>query len=395
MEETLSELHYKLALIRQSYRPDGGAERILERLLNGFKVHSSVDVTLFTQNWANAPSTDDVAYNVFKCPKRGWFRHQRFQYFVDDVQRCLGTQSFHLVQSHERIPGCHLYRAGDGVHAAWLEVYKSQINHLQRFWQRYDPFHKSVLQAERQLFYHPNLRKVICISEQGRREILRHYPEVDPDKLEVIYNGINLQEFLPTSEKSVSANKIQVQYPELVKFGLTGNRLTALFVGSGFERKGLKQALDALTKLENWQLVIVGRDHRQQYYQKYAEKLGIQERVFFAGIQQDVRPWYYVADILIHPALYEPFGNVVLEAMACGLPVLVSNQCGSADLVESDFNGFVTEAGSVDGLAEKLGSVRNRDHLAILGKHAREKAEDYSVERMVGRFLEIYQGLLK
>ena len=161
---------FRLAIVRQHYRPDGGAERIIQRMLDGFG--RSLDVSIVTQGW-QVPANSGL--QVIPVRKRGWSRSSRFRYFVTDVQAVLLQQRFDLVQSHERVPGCQVYRAGDGVHAEWLRIRAEyQLGALGRWWQGVDPFHRAVLAAERGVFAHPNLRAVICNAEMVRPEILQH-----------------------------------------------------------------------------------------------------------------------------------------------------------------------------------------------------------------------------
>lgn len=374
----------KLAIIRRHYRPDGGAERIIQRILQGLQRSTQLDVSLITQQWDLMP---DSGFQVILCPKKGISRHAGFRHFVSDVQKKLEQSSFHLVQSHERVPGCQVYRAGDGVHAEWLRIRKEYLGYWARWWQSRDSFHRAVLEAEQQVFTHGDLQKVICIAEQGKQNILTHYPEVDVGKLEVVYNGVDLQRFSPVGAEVKQDLRLQLTLPSTARI--------ALFAGSGFERKGLKVALSALAKLNDWHFVIVGKDRKLAIYTKYAEQLGMGGRVHFVGVQKDMPSWYRAADVLIHPAWYEPFGNVVLEAMASGIPVIVSNYCGASELVDDGVNGFVVGVGDDEQLVEKLQTLHDPEYLALLGAKAREVAACYPIERMIKQLVEIYHSLLK
>src|SRR5690606_26488895 len=95
---------------------------------------------------------------------------------------------FDIVQSHERIPGATIFRAGDGVHATWLEQYSRILSPLARWAQPLSRYHRYILQAETQMFTHPQLRKVICNSKMVHDDIARRFALPD-DKLTVIYNG--------------------------------------------------------------------------------------------------------------------------------------------------------------------------------------------------------------
>ncbi|MDD5394635.1 MAG: glycosyltransferase family 4 protein [Thiothrix sp.] len=373
---------FRLAIVRQHYRPDGGAERIIQRMLDGFG--RSLDVSIVTQGW-QVPA--DSGLQVIPVRKRGWSRSSRFRHFVTDVQAVLLQQRFDLVQSHERVPGCQVYRAGDGVHAEWLRIRAEyQLGTLGRWWQGVDPFHRAVLAAEADMFAHSALQKVVCISERGRQDILRHYPMVDPGKLVLVYNGIDLEKHMPSP--------LDVQARVKVAWGYAAVTPVAMFVGSGFERKGLAVLLQALAQTTDWHLVVVGKDKYQRNFERAAQQLGIASRVRFVGMQTNMNECYALADLLVHPAWYEPFGNVVLEAMAHGRGVLVSSQCGSGELVRDGQNGYVFHAGDAQQLASLLESCKDRTVLETLGADARRTAEQYPIARMVGTLVDTYRSLL-
>ncbi len=139
-------------------------------------------------------------------------------------------------------------------------------------------------------------------------------------------------------------------------------------------------------------LVVVGRDKAQARAERLAGSLGIASRVHFAGAQEDVRPWYAAADSFVLPSLYDPFPNAALEAMACGLPVVTTPQCGTAELIVEGVNGFVVEALAVDALADRLARL---DVLTAheMGRRARERVEGFSLQSMAERLLTLYRSL--
>lgn len=374
----------KLAIIRQAYRPDGGAERIISRLLDGLGKQVSLDVSIIVQQWRVDPSVENIT--VITVPRSGLFRSDRFSSFVKNVQGILKSCQFDLVQSHERVPGCQIYRAGDGVHAEWLRIRDDQEGFLQRWLLRVNPFHRAVLKAENELFHHPVLKKVVCISQRGKQDILRHYPDVDPAKLVCVYNGIDLRQYAPLTV--VDRQNVRAS------LGLSPETPVAIFVGSGFTRKGVGILLDALALSKDWRLLIVGRDKQQPHFVKRVRNLGLEDRVYFLGVQTRMQEFYGAADILVHPAWYEPFGNVVLEAMAMGCGVLVSSDCGASELVEDGINGHVFPAGNVHQLASLLDNCKDRALLRSMGDNARCTAEQYPVSRMVDGLLAVYRTLL-
>jgi UDP-glucose:(heptosyl)LPS alpha-1,3-glucosyltransferase len=90
---------------------------------------------------------------------------------------------------------------------------------------------------------------------------------------------------------------------------------------------------------------VVGKDKEQGRYQQLAKTLNCEERVRFFGMQSETLPFYQMADGLLLPTLYDPFPNVILEAMACGLPVITTTGCGGAEFIVQGSNGYVRCAG--------------------------------------------------
>lgn len=369
-----------LAIIRQSYRPDGGAERIIQRMLTGLQQYHPLDISLITESWQGS----EANFQVLKIPRQGWTRTARFEHFINNTQNLLKQHTFDWVQSHERVPGCQIYRAGDGVHAEWLRIRGEYLGRIGRWWQARDAFHQAVLKAELELFQHPNLQAVICNSEQVRQEILLHYPKVDPSSLHLVRNGIDLDYFTPPS----MAEKLKARE----SLGIKANMPTLLFVGSGFERKGLPLILQALIRSPTWQLLVVGQDKHLKNYQKICLQWGISHRVKFLGVMKDVRPAYQAADVLVHPAWYDPAPNVILEAMVMGLPVITSQHCGNKELIEQGENGFVVPIKPIQALLDVLSS---KSDWALMGESARKTVEQYPIERMIRELINLYQQVLK
>src|SRR5205814_3679306 len=165
-----------------------------------------------------------------------------------------------LVQSHERIPGCDVYRAGDGVHRRWLELRSLAAPLFERLGIALNPYHRYVCAAERGLFEHPRLRAVICNSRMVSDEIRRTF-RIAPEKLHVVYSGVDLEHFNPRLGA-------ELRGPERARIGCQPRDTLFLFVGSGFARKGLGAAIDALKAANNrsfW-LVVVGTDRERERF---------------------------------------------------------------------------------------------------------------------------------
>ena len=372
----------RLALVRQRYTPYGGAERFIERALEALRGRG-IDILIVTRRWSTAVPPH-VTPIIIDPPHLG--RRWRQASFDRAVCRRLAREPDLLVQSHERIACCDIYRAGDGVHAVWLEEKTRARGVAVRLATRLDPFHRYVLRAERELFASPRLKAVICISKMVQREIVERFglPE---ERLPVIYNAIDTDAYHPRLREARVATRTRAAIP--------ADATVFLLVGSGYARKGVAQALAALAGLPlSAHLVIVGRDRRERRYRRLAQNLGVASRVTFAGPQDDPRPWYGAADVFLLPTLYDALSNAVLEAMACGLPVITSTHCGAGELVTAHDAGTVCDARDVRAIVQAMQQLLDADLRARQGAAAREAVLPLTPEAMAMRLLALYEGLL-
>lgn len=362
----------KLAIVRQKYTPYGGAERFVARALDALAAQG-VAVEIIAREWTGAAA--GVTCNPFYLG-RTW----RDIGFARCVQRLIASSRHDLVQSHERIPGCHIFRAGDGVHATWLELSRKPLAWL-------SPWHRYTLAAEAAMFRHPDLKAVICNSRMVRDDIARRFPEA-AQKLHVIYNGVDLEYFHP-------GLRDELRQTVREKVGPGGTVPVILFVGSGFARKGVATLIEALARMKtaDAEVWIVGRDKHLARYAAFARRHGIEQRVRFFGGHQDVRPFYAAADVFCLPTRYDPLPNAALEALACGLPVVTTPTSGAAELIESVKNGYVCPAGDVAALAGHLDTLCAPGAAAAMRAAARAAVRDLDWTVQAERLTGLYRGL--
>ena len=343
----------KLAIARQRYNPFGGAERFVEGALNVLGQSGEVDVTLLTRAWDEAAPISgsrhvEIVNPAYRALPFG--RVNRDRSFAQAVGQIIRENRFDLVQAHERIPGCHIFRAGDGIHAAWLRHRQVDQPALINWWQKLDPYHAYTVEAERAMFMHGNLRAVICNSKMVADEIRAEYG-VAAEKLHTIYNGVDLLKF--SRENVVKSREITRS-----QFAIPDEVPLILYVGSGYQRKGVTPLLKAMAQPElratgAW-LAVVGADKHLDRYHKLAESLNVADRVVFAGAQKGVAAWYGAADVFALPTQYDPCPNAALEALACGLPTLTSPTCGVAELIASPLAGAVVSPQDTPAMAQEL-----------------------------------------
>jgi len=221
--------------------------------------------------------------------------------------------------------------------------------------------------------------RIVAIARAGKAEIERLYG-VPPARVDVVYNGVDLVRFHP-SRRSADARRAA---------GVPDGAIALLFVGSGFERKGLATAIDALARVGgDARLFVIGKGDTGAY-QARARSLGVAARVTWLGARPDVERFYGIADAVLLPTTYEPFGNVHLEALASGVPIVTTSAAGGAEVV-TDACGAVVAPGDADAIAtavERLCSVSG----AALQSACRAAAEPFTYAAQAAGFHAVYRS---
>lgn len=370
----------RLAIVRQKYRPDGGAERFISRALEALE-QKDLELNVITRCWEGEASPN---WHIHLCNPAKFGRISRERGFANAARTLWENQHFDIVQSHERISGCDIYRAGDGVHARWLHQRSRLLPKWRQLLLFSSRYHRYVMNAERAMYSAPQLKAVICNADMIKQEIIADFG-VPANKIHVIYNAIDNQKFRPADEQTRAKLRQQHQIPAQAH--------CLIFVGSGFERKGLAAAIQAVAAGDSY-LLVVGQDKAQKRYYQLAQSLGCGERIRFAGMQRQVLPFYQAADALLLPTLYDPFPNVILEAMACGLPVITSTTCGGAEFITSGENGFVTDALDIPALAEAISALPRQSLGSEMSAAALRRILCCTPETLSQQLTGLYRSLL-
>ena len=208
---------------------------------------------------------------------------------------------------------------------------------------------------------------------------------MDPARIRVIYNGLDRRRFQPLEGTARAELRRRLGAPQ--------DGEIVLFVGSGFERKGLTYLLQAFSSLRDkfGQLWVVGKGHIPPY-QRAAERLGVADRVRFWGPTSETAPFYQAATVLALPTLYDPCSNVVLEALACGTPVVTTAANGAAEFLAHGENGaIIPQPDDITGLGEALTAFLDRSRDLQVRRSATEAVAGLSWEATVAQTLEVLE----
>jgi UDP-glucose:(heptosyl)LPS alpha-1,3-glucosyltransferase len=294
----------------------------------------------------------------------------RFAWTAAPAARRAGAD---IVLSFARCVGADVIRSGGGAHASYLRAARKWRGTLGAAAMRLSPYHRVQMLVERQAFRSPRLKRAIAVSNFVRDDLIREFG-LAPEKTVTIYNGVDLDRFRPAADPSERAAVRQ-------KFVVPSSARVVAFVGNGFARKGLGFLLEAWPLVAGGAfLLVVGADRAAHKFERRARDLNIGARVVFAGPQPGVEALFHAADAFAMPSIFEPFGNVVMEAMASGLPVMTSAFSGVAELVPASMRGFrVENPDDVGEVALRLGALL--DAPASAGAEARATAEKFTWTR--------------
>jgi UDP-glucose:(heptosyl)LPS alpha-1,3-glucosyltransferase len=364
----------KLALVCRPLSVMGGVETATAGLLGELLRRGHRIDLLSTREQGDVPGARVRRLHTVPRPSA-----LRLLSFALAARRAVTDGGYDIVQSHERGLYQDIYRAGEGVHRAYLAA-------MGRRWAaRVDPRHRLLCLLEERIFTLRSARHIVAISRGGKAEI-EHLHATPRERVSLVYNGVDLRRFHPD-------NRARGGGAARRALGLPREAWVILFVGSGFERKGLGSLLEGFARLgdRRSRLVVAGRGDARPYRAR-AGRLGLDERVSWVGPRPDVEHLYAAADVVALPALYEPFGNVHLEALAAGVPVLSSAHAGGSELIRSGQNGWVVPASTAEAVVEGLQALREGD-AARLTRAARESAEPFTHAAQADSFEALYRQL--
>lgn len=370
----------KLAFVRQRFSRFGGGELILDRTIAALAARGA-SVSIIAREWE---PREGVAFRRCDPPRSP--RATRDSRFARAACETISTMPDALVQSHERLSCCDIYRAGDGVHAAYLAHRALGMGFLRRFFQGLSGYHRDVVELEREMFASRRLKAVIVNSQMVADEIVEHfsYPR---ERIHFIPNGIDLSKFdaNPLASLRVESRK---------KLGIDTGKKILVTIGSGYERKGVAQSIEALARSKTGaMLLVIGYEKRQSRYEGLAERMGIGSDVIFLGRQDNVLPFLAVADAMILPSVYDPFPSTVLEGLAAGLPVITSETCGARDVAREIDPRLVRRTNDIPGLAVAISAALALAENSDTKARARAIAARFDMDKMVERMLSLYETL--
>jgi UDP-glucose:(heptosyl)LPS alpha-1,3-glucosyltransferase len=230
-------------------------------------------------------------------------------------------------------------------------------------------------------------RAVVCLSDAEAADLRATYGRIGP-RIEVIPNGVDLERFHPPSAEERLAARTELK--------LGTDERVAVFVGHEFSRKGLSFAIQGLAHAPSVLLLVLGgNDDIIAEAHAESERLGVGDRVLFLGPRRHLVPYLHAADFFVFPSAYEANALVVLEALACGLPVIATPVGFAPEVVVEGVNGFLVERDgqAVGARMEQLATIEDAE-LAAWSRRARASVERYGWRSIAERYLELAEDLV-
>ena len=374
----------KVLMISRAVNKYGGISRyiaeIAERISYENEVHilsawygiNNSNITLHQYTIPKKPYSLQIFTSFLKVSKLARKLDRKFHFDVIHSSECEGNYQ-HIITAHSCVRGAY-------EKLKWNNILVDAIRRIR-------PFVALGLKFEMLIYTKRKYNKIIAVSK-GVKEELIHYYNLPSEDIVVIPNGVDLEEFKPDKEKR---RKIRETYE------IADDEVVLMFSGYEFRRKGLEYIIKALPLVKGKvKLLVVGKDD-PNYYKELASKLGVMDKTIFTGFVPDISEYYAASDLFVFPTLYEPFGLVITEALASGLPVIVSEFAGATDIMNDECEGLLLKnPTNPKEIAEKVNVLVEDENLRKqMSRNARKTAEKYSWDEVARKILEIYEEVAK
>ncbi len=309
--------------------------------------------------------------------------------FTRNVRKVLGQESFDIVYALEQVTPADIYRMGNGVCTYWMRLrYPSKSLRVFNYLIRPVFFVTRIIENE---LFKGNDRLTIIANSNFSKKTAQDFFGIQDKHIKVIYNGVDHAVFNP--DKS-SVNRAMLRKG----LGIPLEAPVILFVGNDWKRKGLKMILQAVQILDRtrypFHIIVAGKGNPTPHI-KHAQKNNFADRLHFVGPVKQVEHYYGTGDLLVLPTLFDPFANVCLEAMACGLPVVTSRFNGSHELIQTGQNGYIlSDPRDPLELKNILETCSNITKLKEMGEAAHSTSLNFTIERNVQENLALFQQII-
>lgn len=329
----------------------------------------------------------------FREPPAGARLHRVTPYHPAALQAAIAAAGLDVVVGTGRRPGMNVFQPHGGTFLGSrrqnLALIRNPIlRRLQAWFNSVNPKCRAAIRLEREQYVQQHPRPLfVAISQHVRDDMRRDY-QVPDDRLHVVYHGVDTEQFSPVQRAA--------QRDEMRRaWGIGPETVCYLLVAHNFRLKGARELIEAAGRIRrerrDFAVVIVGKG-KPGPFQRLARRLGCGNVVRCPGPLREVERAYAAADVYVQPAWYEPFGLVVLEALACGLPVIASRFTGAAELMTEGVEGHIVDTpADTATLAARMLDLFDAGHRARMGSRARALAERHTQQHHFNAMMKVFE----
>ena len=368
----------RIAVIVPKYGLVGGGERFVYEVTERIAHEQQFELHVLANRWKVAAESPVIFHKV---PSISFPRFMRAFIFPWFAQRMVAAGGYDLIHSHDRIFKADIVSLHGFPHEQWIRDVRKKSPSL---------FDRGVIAVERCMIKNGVDTTFLPVSSLAMDSFHRTYPKL-PGIWDIVPPGVDFTRFSSPSREECRT-KIRKRH------GIGDHDVLFLFVGMNFEVKGLEAIISGMAKAKKSRgdakitLLVVGKGDKRKFT-RIAVSLGIAESVVFAGIMENgIEQYYRAADVFVMLSAFDTFGMVVLEAMAAGLPSVISNTVGAKDLIENGVNGFIIQdCTNTAAVADNFSSLLDAERRHRLGEAAQSTAEKFSWEHLASRVVTVYQ----
>lgn len=234
-------------------------------------------------------------------------------------------------------------------------------------------------------FIYPLAEAIVCVSKGVSKDLLKIIH--NSDKISIVYNPIINKKIYKLAEEPIDHFWFSnLEIPIIIMVG----RLTKIK-----DYPDSLKAFSLVVQERSARLVVLGKGPEEKKIKLFAHKLGLSDKILFLGFQKNPYKYIKKAKVFVLSSFHEGFGNVIVEAMACGTPVVSTNcMSGPREIIENEENGILVPVADQEALAKAVLEVLNNPFLAHkLSEQGKKRAEYFSIEKSVKKYEEIFDKL--
>ncbi len=379
----------RVALFYKTFSTYGGQEKVVYNFAH-FLAKRGYKVEVYSYKIKASPTVPGLVVKRLFVPNLGRsFRNLSFallSYFIAKRLREEGVVTVGFGKTFYQ----DIFRAGGGVYKYYVERAKYEytsplMRRLYVLRKKLSPLYWIVTLIEKLTFESSSLRALIVPTISVKEQILTFYsPKAE---LILIRNGVDLERFNP--QKEALGRELRR------KLGIGEGEFLFSYTSTNFDLKGFHYLLRAcqILKEKGFKFKLVAAGDKSRRWQREIRERGLEGMVYLLGRVKEVERVYLASNFFVYPTLYDPSSNAVLEAMACGVPVIASRYSGTGELIVDGFSGFlINSPENPDEIAQKM-ELALRSPFKEMGCRAREEVENYPQERVFKEYEELLRSL--